>query len=188
MNGEFDALRAEMLAWQNRRFTTLATSIALVTGILGLDGVIGSQSTIDWTFVSALLLFFLGSAANLTWYAGQGNAKMAAYLIVFHEADFRGWETRLIHFNNLGSKLFTLNRMVLVIYAILGVLSFILPGAMREFQSLSCRQGIVLVISVAWVVVSLLSLAFIPDKNEYVGKWEIVRDAELNSDSSSVRC
>ena len=44
MTAEYEALRAEMLAWQNRRFTILTASLALVTGILGLDSATGAES------------------------------------------------------------------------------------------------------------------------------------------------
>ena len=85
MNTEYESLRQEIHAWQNRRFIILTASITLVSAVLGLDAVQKTTVSVEWPLITSLLWFFLGSTTALTWYAGRANAKIAAYLIVFHE-------------------------------------------------------------------------------------------------------
>jgi hypothetical protein len=56
MNTEYESLREEIKAWQERRFTVLSGAVALVTGILGLKMVGESKPTENWTWPSAILL------------------------------------------------------------------------------------------------------------------------------------
>lgn len=163
-----------MLAWQNRRFTILATSITLVTGILGLYGIAQETSSIAWVLVSSLLWFFLGSCAALSWYAGRANAKIAAYIIVFHETESKGWETRLKDFNDKGLDWFSLNRMILSIYVGLGVLSFLVPSTIQDYQFVCDWKAWVLFGCGTWFVFSLFLLMSRPDKQSYEKQW---RDA-----------
>jgi len=168
---EFDALRGEMLAWQNRRFTVLTASTSLVTGILGLDGVMKGDAVLDWGLVSGLLWFFLGSSAVLTWYAGRANAKIAAYLIVFHEADSDGWETRLKLMKDQGLDWFNLNRVVLLIYVGLGILSFVVPWAVRGHQVATGWHIIVLVVTGGWFSFGLGLLLLPGPRQRYEERW-----------------
>ena len=77
MNEEYESLRQEILAWQNRRFTILAASITIVSAILGFGAVQKTTASIEWPLITSLLWFFLGSTTALTWYAGNANAKIA---------------------------------------------------------------------------------------------------------------
>ena len=171
MSEEYNALRAEMLAWQNRRFMILTASVSLVTGILGIDGVTDAGSDLGWGLVSSLLWFFLGSAAALTWYAGRANAKIAAYFIVFHEVESEGWETRLKKLKADGLDRFNLNRMVLLIYVGLGVLSFLIPWSVRGYQCPSAWHAVVLVVSGVWLGFSLWLLLLPLPRGLYEQKW-----------------
>ncbi len=177
MNEEYKTLRAETLAWQNRRFTVLATSVSLVTGILGFDGVTKGESILDWGLVSALLLFFLGSSAALTWYASRSNAKIAAYIIVFHQADSKGWETRLKTLKEGGDDRFNLNRMVVLIYAGLGTLSILMPWAVRGYKSTSDLALVVLTLSGVWFFFSLYLLLRPPSTKYFEEKWKDIGHA-----------
>ncbi len=177
MNAEYEALRAEMLAWQNRRFVILTASISLVTGILGLDGVTEATSKLDWALVSSLLLFLLGSAEALTWYAGQANAKAAAYIIVFHEADAAGWETRLKSLKDRGLNRFSLNRMVVLIYAGLGVLSLLIPLTVRGYQGIDGAHLWEVGLSGIWFGFGLSLLLRRLPREHYERLWREIDDA-----------
>ena len=101
---ELEALRNEILAWQERRFTVLTGSISLVAVLLGF---VLSDTKNAWTRQQALTLLFvvLGSASLVTWYAGRASAVRGAYISVFHEfGDNRArWESAGAEFNKLHS-------------------------------------------------------------------------------------
>jgi len=172
MKEEYSALRSELMAWQSRRFTILATSISLVTGILGLDGVLKGESILDWGLVTSVLWFFLGAGAAVTWYAGRANAKIAAYIIVFHEGDGAGWESRLKDLKEQRLDWFNLNRMVLLIYAGLGVLSYLVPWAVRGYGGVSGWVAIVLALCAAWFLFGLYLLFSPSSRDYYVEQWD----------------
>lgn len=178
MKTEFEALRAEMLAWQNRRFLILALSISLVTGILGLDGVSDLTSRLEWTLVVSLLFYLLGTAEALTWYAGLANAKAAAYLIVFHEANPAGWESRLKELTDSGLNRISLNVMVALIYAGLGVLSLVIPIGLREVEVADGLYIWALAFSGAWFLFGLYLLLRPLPKDYYEKLWGNIKAQE----------
>lgn len=180
MTEEYEALRAEMLEWQNRRFTILTVTITLVVGILGLEGVLTGESTLGWWLVASLLWFFLGSSAALTWYAGRANAKAAAYIIVFYEAKSSGWETRLDVLKKSKLDWFSLNRMVVLIYFGLAVLSFLVPWTVRESQCVIDWQAYVLVVSGAWITGNLLLLLRDKPKVFYIQSFRDIFERSEN--------
>ena len=176
MKGEYAALRAEILAWQNRRFVVLTISVSLVTGILGLDAVTQERSLLDWGFISAILLFFLGSCATLTWYARRSNAVIAAYIMVFHEAEAEGWEKR---HNEIKKKIkllglfdLNLNLVILLIYIVLSIVSILIPWAVRGYKSASAVAVILLSISAIWLLFNLYLLLRYSSRDYFVNEWE----------------
>jgi hypothetical protein len=175
VNNEYESLRAEIKDWQDRRFTVLSGSVALVTVILGLKVVSESPLPGVWPWVSAVLLALLSSACLLTWYAGRANAKIAAYLIVFHETASPGWEARLAKLKNTRLDKLNLNRLMIVIYAGLGLLSVFLP-ALRHDQT---RPNLLpLVVSVLMFIGSLILLGQKSPRDRYIHYWRNVKEHE----------
>src|SRR5262245_52855152 len=130
MNSEYEGLRDEIKSWGDRRFTVLAGSIGLVTGILGLKVVGESDASSNWTVVSSSLLSMLAASCAITWYAAQATGKVAAYLMVFHESTQPGsksWESRLNTLKELGADSHHFNLMMVPIYLVLGCLSLAVP-------------------------------------------------------------
>ena len=63
MNREYEALRSEMLKWQDRRFDLLKLSISVVTGLLGFKLIVekfdaSSSGGTLWPLISAVLLLY----------------------------------------------------------------------------------------------------------------------------------
>jgi len=180
MDAEYESLRQEIQAWQNRRFTILAASITLVSAVLGLDVVQKTTVSVQWPLVTSLLWFFLGSTTTLTWYAGRANAKIAAYLIVFHEKENFGWESRLKKLKESGLDWFNLNRMIFLIFFGLGILSLVIPWSIRCSQ-LIAKWHILLLVSVgAWFIFSLILLIWGYPRQNYKEKWIDVNNKEHN--------
>ena len=141
MKGEYEyaSLRTEIFYWQNFRFVLLAASITLLSGIIGF-GVKNPDQSQLWVNSSCMLLLFLTAAVILSWYAGRGNAKIGAYLIVFYEdpveknpQQYQGWEDRQGRFlenMNLPQRAFDwlkLSHLLGAIYLLLGTISVVLP-------------------------------------------------------------
>lgn len=171
MMNEYEMLRGEIKDWQDRRFTILTASVGLVTAILSLKVFDEPVRTELWPSISALLLLLLTCACALTWYAGRANAKIAAYLIVFHERSSQsgeGWESRLDRLNNSGFDHLNLNRLMFCIYLVLGLVAMI--PVLRHFP---IRDGWnVLIIPIALFVCSLLLLVLPSPKDRYIKQWE----------------
>lgn len=113
MSTEYECLRSEIHEWQDRRFTVLVASIGFVTAILGLKIVDESAEAESWPLVSSLLLAFLSAACALIWYTRRACAKIAAYLVVFHESECQsssGWEERLQRLKERGLDFLDLDR------------------------------------------------------------------------------
>ncbi len=129
---ELEALRAEILAWQERRFTVLTGSISLVAVLLGF---VLSDTRNAWTRQQALTLLFvvLGCASLVTWYAGRASSVRGAYISVFQETSENNanWETSSAELNRRHS--FTgkisLNMIVSFIYIIVAIASTIAVSA-----------------------------------------------------------
>jgi O-antigen/teichoic acid export membrane protein len=174
---EDEKLRAEIKDWQDRRFTILTASIGLVTAVLGFKLFDQPATAEMWPWVSALLLLLLSSACILTWYAGRANAKIAAYLIVFHERPSQssdgGWESRLHHLKESGLDRLNLNRLLIIIYLVLGLVSVIFP-ALRHSPA---GSGLIVVIGAVFLFLSSLFFLFLKSpKERYIKLWEEVRD------------
>ena len=182
MEAEYNALRNEMLAWQNRRFSTLATAITVTIGLLGLDGVLKGTPNISWPLVTALLWFFLGAVSLLTWYASRANSKLAAYISVFHEEQANGWESRLNKLKNKGLDRLTLNIMILSIYLGLGIISLIIPLEVRNYESVNHYEIFILTLAGLWFVVSQVLLTVEPPREYYKTLWQINNDTQEKED------
>jgi hypothetical protein len=172
MNNEYEALYAEIKDWQDRRFTVLTAAIGLVTAILGLK-IFDQPARIElWPWISALLLLLLSSACILTWYAGRANAKLAAYLICFHERPSPsgdGWQSRLHRLKQSRMDRLNLNRIVVCIYSPLAAVSVILPVMQ---QPPSPFGWVVLSVAIVIFLCSLLLLVLRTPKDHYVDLWD----------------
>jgi hypothetical protein len=84
--------------WQNFRFILVGVATAFVSAVIGFEPKQGTEG--DPRLRLSLIIFALAGAAALSCYAGRGNAKIGAYLQVFHEPptpdkkDTLGWEGR----------------------------------------------------------------------------------------------
>jgi hypothetical protein len=173
MTSEYESLRAEIKEWQDRRFTILTASIGLTTAILGFKAFDQPQTTELWP-LSVLLLLLLSCACALTWYAGRGNAMMAAYLIHFHERpsdSSDGWESRLSRLQLSGLDKLKLNQFLGFIYLLLAAVAVFVPVSQHPP---SHNGWIVLSIAIAFFVSTLLllMLASSQTKRYFLKKWE----------------
>ena len=171
MNFEYESLRNEIHSWQSRRFTILAASISLITGILGIDAIKKGGPSIEWPLISSLLWFFIGSASSLTWYAGCANKKIAAYIILYHEKE-EGWESRLASLKKSGFDWYNLNRMLFIIYFGLSLLALLIPWAVRKGQVIDCWNYLLLSSTGIWLVFSLCLLTLNPPLENFKNKWK----------------
>ena len=177
---EYVALRAEIKDWQDRRFTILTAAIGLVAAILGLKVFDQPASTELAVGISVLLLLLLTSACVLTWYAGRANAKIAAYIVVFHERSGEsgsGWESRLADLKNkkLDPDRLNLNQVLISIYFVLGLVSVFYP----LWQHLPCGAGLgALPAAVAVFFWSLGLLCMVPQKERYIEQWELLKQSD----------
>lgn len=185
MPEEYESLRKEILEWQNRRFLLVAASITLVTGVLGLGlNALGNL----WVIISSLLFLFLACATILSWYAGKANAKIGAYLIVFHEEAGRsegqgaGWESRLARIKNKPwVDLLTLNHSLTAIYVALGIVSFIVPWLAARRPALTGGQSVLILFTAALLVGALLLLwQYSYPRADYIKYWREVKREEQN--------
>src|SRR5712691_4688052 len=98
MREEYSSLRDELLQWQEYRFLVLGFMMALAGAMLGFEL---REIQHYWFVISTVALFLLAMAGFASWYAGDGNMKIAAYSFVFHEQPSAtvesrpGWETLL---------------------------------------------------------------------------------------------
>ncbi len=175
MSSEYESLREEILAWQNRRFMILTASITFVSAILGLDAVQKNTAVVEWSLITSLLWLFLSSMAVLTWYAGRANAKIATYLRVFHEEN-GGWESRLAPMSE--SAWFNLNIMVLLVYGGLGIFSLVIPCSIRYSVVIENHENQhfkLLLFSGVCFLVALIRLGWGNPSKKYIEKWEVVK-------------
>lgn len=154
MNDEYESLRTEILHWQDRRFTLVSISIAVITGVLGLDLIKPDFSADTWPYVPCILLAFLSCATYLTWYAGRANAKISAYLITFHEGEgkSRTYETTMRELKDKDP--LDLNKGLAGVYFVLGLTAVGIPYFVLEdlidFSPL--LVGIACVFAVCWLL------------------------------------
>src|SRR5713101_544364 len=141
MSEEYEALRAEILKWQDRRFDLLKTSISVITGLLGLKLIFdklevpGPSGTL-WPFISSTLLLYLAAANLLTWYAGTSNSILGAYIKVFHEGKESTsvhWETRFEKLKAKGLYRQNVNQWIAVMNTVLAAICVVLPYAVTSF-------------------------------------------------------
>ena len=174
MKFEYESLREEIKAWQERRFTVLAGSIVLVTGILGLKIVGESKPSESWPWASALLLVFLAAACALTWYARRANTKIAAYLIVFHESGsdpLARWESQLDELKRSKSDRWDLNRLMIPIYVGLALLSVFAPMLSHREYHLVWADYITLGVAGTVFLVMLIPLGRSAPREHYIHLW-----------------
>jgi len=188
MNTEYESLREEINAWQERRFTVLAGSVALVTGILGLKIIGESKPSENWTWASALLLALLASACALTWYAGRANAKIAAYLIVFHESTrdpLAAWESRLRALKESGRDWWNLNRLIILTYLGLALLAVLAPMLSHLEYRLVCMDYVALIVAGVLFVVTVVLLGLPSPKEHYTILWTDLKRKESERPSAA---
>jgi hypothetical protein len=156
---ELEAIRNEILAWQERRFTVLTGSISLVAVLLGF---VLSDTKNAWSRQQSLTLLFvvLGCATLVTWYAGRASAARGAYIAVFHEHDNNAarWESASSEFNKLHavSGKISLNMIVSFIYVIVAVASSVAVSAHCQ----SDKHGLPRVAFVLATLFLLIGLSF----------------------------
>ena len=181
MNTEYESLKEEIKAWQHRRFTLLSGSVALVIGILGLKMVGESKPTENWTWPSALLLALLAAACALTWYAMRSNAKIAAYLVVFHESPPNphfAWESRLDALKKTGRDWWNLNLFMICIYLGLALLAVLAPWLSHQEYHLGYLDYVALTVGGGLFLVTLLLLGLPSPKQHFIKLWTQLKEKE----------
>src|SRR5829696_5488085 len=209
MKEEYPSVRAEILQWQTLRYLTLAASVAITSGFLtfvlgrSAEGTNLPTETLGgwWVLVPIALLMFLTCAMAITWYAGNGNAKMATYLKVFYEERGEepdpqtghptgvGWESRHAAFKNPrpGSpplprrayidKIFNLNQLLAIFYLLLGAGSVALPFIILGNLSLPW-QSIFLLFALLPFLAILMVLFLATPAKEYAKLWRTIKAQE----------
>jgi hypothetical protein len=184
MSEEYQALRAEILKWQDRRFDLIKISISVVTGLLGLKfifdnpGVPGSSGTL-WPLISSTLLLYLAAANLLIWYAGVSNSILAAYVKVFHEEN----ESTSVHWETRFSKLkkrHNVNHWIAVLHSALAIICVVLPyAAARGFVPPSpWLLGLVAGSAAVFLATMLVVMFFSYPREHYETNWRKLRDEE----------
>ena len=185
MKEEYASLRQEVLEWQSRRFLLVSTSITLVTGIIGIGlGVLKDL----WIIASSLLLLFLTCAVILSWYAGRANAKISAYLVVFHDSSGSdnktgGWESRLMRLKKKPKvDFFTLNHCLTAIYTVLGIVSVLIPWLVAGKPAFSFEQISLIFIAVLFICSLILQWKFSYPREGYAKHWLDVKEEEQKNE------
>jgi Mg2+ and Co2+ transporter CorA len=90
---EYDSLKTEILAWQNRRVTVMTSSLTFVGAALGVSVNFAPKGTdqFQWATLSSVLLFVLSCSMLFCTYAADASSRIGAYLQVFH-SDAGRWE------------------------------------------------------------------------------------------------
>lgn len=110
----------------------------------------------------------------LTWYAGRANAKISAYLLVFHEEN-DGWESLLSELKSSRLDWFSLNRVIFLIYLGLGILAIVIPWSIHHSQAISTWHKFLLLITGAWFLFDLILLMRGYPRQDYKDKWIYVK-------------
>jgi hypothetical protein len=140
-----------------------------------------SDSSTNWTWVSSLLFAMLAASCVITWYAAQANAKIAAYLSVFHEETqphLYGWESRLKTLKNNGKDNLHLNYIMLPIYIGLGCLAVFVPWLSHLKYSLATWDVVSLLVTGGLFISTLTLLVKEPARKDYHGYWIEVQKKE----------
>ena len=117
MELEYQALRQEIMQWQDRRFIVIGTTIAFVSALVG--AIATKPGSCSWALATSLLLAFLSAAVCLIRQFARFNSTIGAYLEVFHGSP---WERRIKEFRRRSSIYFELNPFVAVIFLLLVLL------------------------------------------------------------------
>ena len=188
MNPEYEALRSEMLKWQDRRFDLLKLSISVVTGLLGFKLIVekfdaSSSGGTLWPLISAVLLLYLAGANLLTWYAGVANSKPAAYVKIFHEAKEltphpMRWEGRLQWLISNGLNPHSLNCWIAVVYVVLGVVSVVLPYAAADFAPPGAWLYGLVICAVPFLITVVLVAGYSYPRDDFEKHWRKLQEEE----------
>jgi len=188
MKEEYESLRAEIGNWQNFRFILVGVATAFVSTVIGFEPKQGTEGAPRLRL--SLIIFALAGAAALSCYAGWGNAKIGAYLQVFHEQSTSdkkytlGWEGRNQKFQGSQWNLLSLNGWLGITYLLLGIGSSIaLVGLdLKKVWPINIDPRILdpsdAILEIAWLclVVAAVSLFLPPPRARYMRRW---RDVEI---------
>jgi hypothetical protein len=173
--------------------------VTVVTGILGFGLKDLEKLGEWWVIVPTLLLNFLGCTTLLTWFAGNGNAKMGSYLVVFYEEEGtendsgEGWESRLDKMNALSRvERLSLNWFLVWLYLVLGLVSFFVPlGAAAEASTKADQLWgplQIMAVAIASLIFAgplILILKFSYTRVDYKEEWRRVREEEQQGKEQS---
>jgi hypothetical protein len=190
MSEEYQALRAEILKWQDRRFDLVKISISVVTSLLGLKLIVDKLETPDpngdlWPLISSILLLYLAAANLIAWYASVSNSILAAYIKVFHEegeSTTLRWETRLQKLRGKGYSRHNMNHWIAVLQSVLAIICIVFPYAAASFASPSLwLLGLIVISSAAFLTSLILVVLFSYPREKYEKSWRELRDGEAQS-------
>ena len=93
---EYASLRTEILAWQERRVSTLSSTTTLIGVILGVSVTFKSSTTkpslVSWTALSAAMPFIVFASMMVCLYAADASSRISAYLKIYHSSENQAWE------------------------------------------------------------------------------------------------
>jgi hypothetical protein len=187
MSEEYQALRAELLKWQDRRFDLLKISISVVTSLLGLKLIVdklevsGASGKL-WPLISSTLLLYLAAANLITWYAGVSNSILGAYIKVFHEereSPSVRWETRLDALKAKGHIHYNVNQWIAALQSVLALICFVFPYAGASFAPPgSWLWAFVAGSAAVFLATIILLVLFSYPREHYETYWREIRAKE----------
>jgi hypothetical protein len=166
---EFNALRNEILNWQEKRFEIIRAACLGLGAVVG--GAVAQKQTWDWSLASSAVHVILALAAHMTCTCGYYTTMGGAYIEVFLNGN---WEARNRAFRKKTS-VPQLNRAIALIYFSLAVTANIICYTLCARNPPS-QLTILWAITAIAMVVSLIRLAFRSyPRDKLVNYWKEIQ-------------
>jgi hypothetical protein len=166
---EFNALRDEILKWQEKRFEVLTAACLGLGAAVG--GAVAQKQTWDWSLASSAVHVILALAAHMTCTCGYFTTMGGAYMEVFLNSQ---WEARNRAFRKKTS-VPQLNRAIALIYFALAVTANIICYTLCARNPPS-QLTILWAVTAIALVVSLIRLAFRSyPRDKLVNYWKEIQ-------------
>jgi hypothetical protein len=167
-NPDKEELRQELMQWQGRRFTVLATVLVIVPTIIGW--LVASPAAFSWEIGALFPLLILMCGCQLTWLFSVFTVLIGTYL---ESQGISEWERRSRIIREL-YRIPSVNSSLSVLYLVLGAVSIAVPAIRCEKSP--TLAGIVLFSIVALLfVAALVNMAFRSyPRSETLTKWQAV--------------
>jgi hypothetical protein len=201
IDAEYQSLRAEIVGWQNFRFVLVGAATAFAAAIMAFTATSNTNPRLSLS----LIVFGLSGAAALSAYAGRSNAKIGSYLQRFYEPRISasseyslGWEGRIRKFesDSLMSRFISLDRLLAITYAVLGIVSSLTLTGVEFLKRHSLvitdsksTDGSEVILDIAWLflIVAVGVLAYGPPRQSYLKRWDTVKETLPLTEGQAVR-